>query len=93
MKQPPLHEAASPAYDIYDESSDDDYPSYEAYAAFVRGMKMNLKTWSSLSKADKDVWDKITQQGKDTILRSRLTHRTSNNIGRPPDCTSRPTLP
>ena len=74
-----INKAASYAYDSQDDSSDVELHSYEAYVAFVRGMKMNRRTWSSLTQEDKDPWDKITQKGKDTILRSRPLPRGARN--------------
>ena len=100
------YEAASSAYDVPDDSPNDDIPSYEAYVAFIRGMKMNRKAWSSLTQEDKDTWDKITQKGKDIILRSRPLPWKARNTNlwtphddssgatdRPPDHPFRPTLP
>ena len=100
------YEAASSAYDVPDDSPNDDIPSYEAYVAFIRGMKMNRKAWSSLTQEDKDAWDKITQKGKDIILRSRPLPRGARTTtpwnphddspgitDRPPDRPFRPTLP
>ena len=100
------YEATFSAYDVPDDSPDDDIPSYEAYVAFIRGMKMNRKAWSSLTQEDKDTWDKITQKGKDIILRSRPLPWKARNTNlwtphddssgatdRPPDHPFRPTLP
>lgn len=70
-----IHEANTSSYDIGNEffeglSYNDPRAEYKAYAAF-HGMKMNIEAWSSLSKADQDGWDKISQPGKDTILCSQ----------------------
>ena len=70
-----VNKATSSTYDIGDEwfeglSDDDPRASYEAYAAFC-GMRMNRKTWDSLSQSDKEGWDNISQADKDTILRFR----------------------
>ena len=73
------YEAAFSAYNVPDDSPDDDIPSFEAYVAFTRGMKINRKAWSSLTQEDKDAWDKITQKGKDIILRSRPLPRGARN--------------
>ena len=91
---------------VPDDSPDDDIQSYEAYVAFIRGMKMNRKAWYSLTQEDKDTWDKITQKGKYIILRSRPLPRGSPNTNpwtphdgttgttdRPPDRPFRPVLP
>ena len=100
------YEAAFSAYDVPDDSPGDDIPSFEAYVAFIRGMKMNRKAWSSLTQEDKDAWDKITQKDKDIILRSRPLPQGARNTNpwtphdgtpgtsdRPPDCSFRPALP
>lgn len=44
---------------------------YQAFATFMRGMKMNKATWDSLSPEAKRIWDQLQQRDKDIILRSR----------------------
>ena len=48
-----------------------DWETYEAYATFIRGMKMNKATWDSLSPEAKGIWDQLLQKDKNTILKSR----------------------
>ena len=48
-----------------------DWETYEAYATFFRGMKMNKATWTSLSREAQQAWDNIPQKDKNIILLSR----------------------
>ena len=49
------------------------FASYELYATFMRGLKMNKETWMKLSKAAQEAWDLIPQEDKNTILSSRCS--------------------
>jgi len=64
--------------------ADEDVPfaSYELYATFMRGLKMNKETWMQLSKAAQEAWDLIPQEDKNTT-REQPIH--SNSSSRPND--------
>ena len=44
--------------------------TYEAFATFFKGLKMNKPTWNALSKEAQKTWDLIPQKDKNIILQS-----------------------
>jgi len=57
---------------------------YQAFATFMRGMKMNKATWDSLSPEAQQIWDQLSQRDKNTSLRSRPGMSPSNTRRTPP---------
>ena len=92
-----VHETNTSSYNTGDDlfeglTYDDPCAEYEVFAAFWE-MRMNLKAWTSLFKANQEAWDKITQAGKDTILCSCPPPKGATDNRRPPSSSTPTALP
>ena len=63
------HEAQPDVENV--EGEEVDVEMLQAFATFVRGLKMNKATWERLSPEGQQIWDQLVQRDKNTILGSR----------------------